>query len=930
MSTKSGTPETIDAMKDRLTRLRLSVRIREAERLEKTLEMYGAEAYVNGYADYLNQFRAGVYNPISTAQDRRGGRNFPFFVSENDIAMYRAPARVMLGMNSYAQGMLSGLTSYVISDGMKTEATHRGAAAKSKAAQDAAKDPLVQLCQDIWEEFEEEEGWPELQSELFWRSREDGEYFLDHGFDEDTERTWVRTVEPEQIYYPTTIPDWIETPFGPIDMRRMRDSPDSVRFGVITDPEDVQTVFGYAVHHFLNPGIWEFLYPYQLIHYKINTKRSIKRGLTDFAFSTYDSLWQAENLRRNLSVGAAVRAAIAFFRQHRTASSGQVAGFVASQANRATIAGGPFGAKNQNYQNIVGGQVIDMDGQQEVVPSPADSAASGHLEILEACLLGAGRRWNAPQWLGSGTHDTGSFASSLTAESPFVKWGGRTQKSLAGQFARTWRIVMRHAVECGRLPPEALERVCPKITPPQIQVRDVLQQSQVDQTYVAMGEKSLKTVSEEQGRDYEEEQQRIAEHGQNGGGGQPLQMPGQDGQPPQKPPPAAGEKGPPKPPPGPTPEALTLEEFDESKINRADDGRFGKGNGAGARNPKLHGASRPDLSDKEIAEVESYLSEDTDYYDVNEHLRSGGKMLDTTLQDAISKAGALPEPVTVYRGFTADDPDALMEELESGEFTDRGFMSTSTSPSGAFKGNVRFVIKATHGLDASHYGSNSNEMLLPANSDFKVLSVKRDKGKIVAELEQIVAHKATESLRVLRKLVASNRQLVEALLFEEQARGQPDNAGQFASSPSSGGATDTKKKTHKERKHEAAQKYKAAKKAHAAAKQEYEAAKKEAEASPAAHAANLEATGEKVRASKALMHKVKAVYHHAAAKLEILRAEHAPTGLAHAAATACHMTMAEQIQAEMFSAGGAPKAAVSLAAKAAAYGVVKILKKLGG
>jgi hypothetical protein len=194
------------------------------------------------------------------------------------------------------------------------------------------------------------------------------------------------------------------------------------------------------------------------------------------------------------------------------------------------------------------------------------------------------------------------------------------------------------------------------------------------------------------------------------------------------------DEGPNKGKPGPCP------------AGRTGDEDAGGSGGTGEVNPKLPSATRPKLSEKQISEVQQYLAEDTPYYDVNAHLRSGGQLYDDTLQKAIEKAEPMPSPVTVHRGFEASDVDALHEELKSGSFTDAGFMSTSTDPGGAFSGNVKLTIKARHGLDASHYGSNSGEMLLPAGSEFRVISVTRTGDRIKAELEQVIRDKDGKAL----------------------------------------------------------------------------------------------------------------------------------------------------------------------------------------
>lgn len=160
----------------------------------------------------------------------------------------------------------------------------------------------------------------------------------------------------------------------------------------------------------------------------------------------------------------------------------------------------------------------------------------------------------------------------------------------------------------------------------------------------------------------------------------------------------------------------------------------------GKPNESLPDASRPELSRDEIEQVQDYLEEDTPYYDINADLRRGKKMgyYGGLLQDAIQKTGEFEKPVMAGRGFELDedDLDSLMDELKSGSFTDSGFMSTSTERS--FAGNVQFTIHVKKGLDASFYGTNSGELLLPAGSTFKVLNVKRTGNKVTAELEQQV------------------------------------------------------------------------------------------------------------------------------------------------------------------------------------------------
>jgi hypothetical protein len=168
--------------------------------------------------------------------------------------------------------------------------------------------------------------------------------------------------------------------------------------------------------------------------------------------------------------------------------------------------------------------------------------------------------------------------------------------------------------------------------------------------------------------------------------------------------------------------------------------RGGSGESVGQANPKIPDAGRPHLKKDEIAEVQDCLEEGTAYHEINEELRQGGRLGygAKTLQNAIMKAPKFSSPVKASRGIqvSREDLPALIEELKSGEFTHAGFVSASTQSS--FPGNVQFDIIAHQGLDASFYGANAGEILLPAGTSFKVKNLEQKGNSIKATLEQVV------------------------------------------------------------------------------------------------------------------------------------------------------------------------------------------------
>jgi len=158
------------------------------------------------------------------------------------------------------------------------------------------------------EEFCAVNDWHHWEQELFWRSREDGEYFLRYYRDRELRCLTLRSVEPEQVTasgLPDAKPEW--------------------SFGIHTKPDDLGEIYAYNILYLSggpdqNGTIREEVDADQLQHFKVNVHRLVKRGLTDFCFSTYDALRMAEKLRNNMAEGSAVQSALAFIRQHESAT----------------------------------------------------------------------------------------------------------------------------------------------------------------------------------------------------------------------------------------------------------------------------------------------------------------------------------------------------------------------------------------------------------------------------------------------------------------------------------------------------------------------------------------------------------------------------------------------------------------------------------
>ena len=106
-----------------------------------------------------------------------------------------------------------------------------------------------------------------------------------------------------------------------------------------------------------------------------------------------------------------------------------------------------------------------------------------------------------------------NYCSTMVAEGPAVKMFDRLQhEMLEDDIELLWRV-LRHAVEAGRLPAEALAAVDIRGIPPTLAVRDRLKDAQADQILVRNGAMSVATMAMRNGLDPEQEQQLIGRTG---------------------------------------------------------------------------------------------------------------------------------------------------------------------------------------------------------------------------------------------------------------------------------------------------------------------------------------------------------------------------------------------------------------------------------
>lgn len=504
------------ALKEQLLTVRLRRELAREQRRELR-ESYLPD-WVGPYSDYLQRLQpemAAFYGPTA-AWNRRRGMNFPIFRTEQELSLLRAPSRLLCQTNSYAIGLKEGLTSYVVGTGY----TYR--AAFCEELSEGNQPPgLLKSCQAAIDRFLARNDWhggeqPSLEEELFDRSLEDGEALLVQ-FRRPGGHLDVRVAEPEQLTQPpgTDSREW--------------------QFGIYTDPDDSQKPLAYWIQWGETVGDGEEYEPDEVMHLRRNARRSVKRGIPDFCFDTADAIRLAGVLRENLAEGAAIQAGIVGVRQHATGTQEQISRFVDDEAD--FIENTPGGKSIPTRRQRVGFE--DIPNGMQYVGGPGATNSPAHIAVLEACLRGAGVRWNAPEWLSTGYAANTNYASSLTSESPFLQTVLRRQKMYRESFRRVVESALMWASECGMIrdemgrvwTPEMVRRVVEvACEAPNPQSRNRLEDAQVASIEIPLGVDSRQRYAQQQGRDWSKIQADNSHYDQTqgGGGGVALPLPGGD------------------------------------------------------------------------------------------------------------------------------------------------------------------------------------------------------------------------------------------------------------------------------------------------------------------------------------------------------------------------------------------------------------------
>ncbi len=439
---------------------------------------------------------------LSRADDRRNGDNAPIFNNEQTLALIRGAGEWISQTDSTAMGALEALTSYVIHTGFIW--TVKASDPKNEEAAQIAKS-----VQAVIDEFLVRERWRgSLDRELFKRCRRAGERFVRiHKAD-----GWLSYLE---VYEP----GWITEPRNPREIEAHYGLPVGLdwKYGIATLFGRPDIVVGYWAFRFGDPDQGEFIPVEEMSHAKVNVDRNVKRGLSDF-YVNNEWLMSAAKLLRNALQGGTIQASIALLRTWKdgtkpAAIRSAVDGAVEFQSKLPALLGSS-GSRNIPTERWYPGKIVDHKGG-DLKPGPMGSSnAPQFVNLVQAGLRKAGNSHNFPEFMYSGDASNANYSSTLVSEAPFVKHCESLQMEEDTEQAEIlWRVV-RNASEAGRFGEVSvaeLQRVL-DITAehPDIATRDRDKEHRIRSEEHKSGILSRQTWAEEVGRDYEEEQRRIA------------------------------------------------------------------------------------------------------------------------------------------------------------------------------------------------------------------------------------------------------------------------------------------------------------------------------------------------------------------------------------------------------------------------------------
>jgi len=570
---------TRDEIKARRRRVREQLELQKIEQLESILwdGFGGSDLWFAMRERYGGGASGTEWVPISNTSDRKKGQNWPLWRTEVELGELRQKSRIVCQSNDAAICLLGNLQNHIVGKGFTYKCQPKKGLDQSPEAgvqAGAGVDQIVNATQAFVDKFLAVNRWtatinPSLltspgvgsrERETVRRTYRDGETFL-RLFQADGGMTYVRFVEPEQV-----------TQNGGANLQESEGWSFGIQHAMEPFEDEERRVAYHVQYKSFDSGEGaqgEIVPAAEMVHVKLpDEDAAIKRGTPAFSFDTLDAFVRGSKGQRNLSIAASIQAATAEMWKHQVGTVQQITSIAQGLSQRQYD--DPISGKTKYVDKIDPGSIRRIPAGMEPVPMNfATGSKQEFIAVWQGDYRAGSRAFQAPEYF-TGDASNANYSSTKEAGTPWVIASEVIQTHFGAVFAFVVWKAIAYAIQCGLLPPQALQVVELQVEPTAVPPTDPLQAAQENQIYVSTKIKSRKTAQMELGLDPDHEDANIEEDEQRfgmGAGGNPLaaMMGGDDG---------GGAPGGARAPSFPGGNQLA-ESFDEGDHPRASDGRFG-------------------------------------------------------------------------------------------------------------------------------------------------------------------------------------------------------------------------------------------------------------------------------------------------------------------------------------------------------------------
>lgn len=470
---------------------RITEAIKEVAQEDSLQESWGDIVDVTEFMTDVPGFFSGAsIGAFTQIYDRADGRYRPVYTNESDLKIIRAMAWLLVERVPMAQAWINRLLDYTIGTGFDWTIRH-----DSPEPQKAVR--------SFVREFLDDSKWSsELERESYAREVSDGEFLGEIVF--ENRQAFIVTREPDELTEPygkRELEDWLELEFVP-----------SWTFGVLSRINRPEVPYGYHFVHDSTGSDWDFVKAENVMHWKRNVRSRAKRGFSDF-YKPHLYLLRADRVLTNTAEGAATQAAIAYIVEHSAAGTQSKAESIVNKFSYSANRVDPLTGLIDRRRKMKPGTRLDVPaGQLYKAGLLGSNNSQIYIQVLESALRLAGSVHAFPEGMLTGSYQNANFASSLTAEAPFVQGRIAEQNQRAERMREMIVKAVRVAAERGVLRSVGISSwddlrfgMSVEITPSKVVPRNVDELTQSLAIQKANGWVSDKTAITELGRDVDAE-----------------------------------------------------------------------------------------------------------------------------------------------------------------------------------------------------------------------------------------------------------------------------------------------------------------------------------------------------------------------------------------------------------------------------------------